>query len=329
MNKGDIIGGYRVLQDFQTVGGGLSKWTFAEKAGKEHFIKEFLAPTYPAADSPGSEKTKIAKRRECELFEAHHRLLIQKLSHRSSGGGNLIVTTDFFRNGAKYYKVTDKVDVSTLTATQIAALSWEKKKLILLTVAHSLQILHREDVVHGDLKPGNILIKESRGGFVAKLIDFDNSYVSGQPVNESEMVGDQVYCSPEALLYITQSPRADPRKLQLSSDIFALGLIYAEYLTGRLPQFDTGRYQYPAEAVLDGHRLEVSEIGEMLSHLLARMLDGDYTRRPPIGEVFEIIKSEATAAPAAAGRLGGTLITRASRTVTAPQLSGSLIKRKS
>ena len=56
-------------------------------------------------------------------------------------GGNLIYTVDFFRSGTKYYKVTEKVDVSALTVKNIAMLPFEKKVLILKTVAHSLDIL--------------------------------------------------------------------------------------------------------------------------------------------------------------------------------------------
>ena len=56
MKKGQVINGYRILQDFSTARGGLSKWTFAEKAGKEYFIKEFLSPTYPVDGAPGSAK---------------------------------------------------------------------------------------------------------------------------------------------------------------------------------------------------------------------------------------------------------------------------------
>ncbi|NJK84070.1 MAG: serine/threonine protein kinase, partial [Saprospiraceae bacterium] len=47
MLQGDIIKGYRIVKDFSTAGGGLSKWSFAEREGKEYFIKEFLSPKYP------------------------------------------------------------------------------------------------------------------------------------------------------------------------------------------------------------------------------------------------------------------------------------------
>ena len=58
MKAGDVINGYTILEDFKVVGAGLSKWTFAERGGRVFFIKEFLSPTYPEDDAPGSAKTK-------------------------------------------------------------------------------------------------------------------------------------------------------------------------------------------------------------------------------------------------------------------------------
>jgi serine/threonine protein kinase len=352
MKKGDTINGYHILQDFTTAGGGLSKWTFASKGSKEYFIKEFLSPTYPAEGSPGSDQTKRLKRQRCELFEQHHRMLIGKLSSRAADGGNLIVTTEFFRAGAKYYKVTDKVDVKGLTLATIVAASPEKKTLILLTVAHSLRILHQAGVVHGDLKPDNILIKESaKGSFVAKLIDFDNSYVSGEPPTSVEdTVGDPVYYSPELLRYITGDKHTKPSHLQLSSDIFALGLIYTQFLTGRLPLFDRAKYQYPCEAVNAGSRLSMSGLPPSLAGLIERMLHAQYDQRPTIDEVFATIKAGGTrlsdgpgTSLSFSGTLRGTLLKKsaglggekvpASDKKSTPSdgragLSGTLIRRK-
>ena len=67
MKAGEVINGYRILEDFKVVGAGLSKWTFAERGGgRAYFIKEFLSPTYPDDDRPrGSEKIKAKKRARC------------------------------------------------------------------------------------------------------------------------------------------------------------------------------------------------------------------------------------------------------------------------
>ena len=47
---GDVLNGYRLLEDFRVVGAGLSEWSFAERGGRIFFIKRFLSPTYPEAD---------------------------------------------------------------------------------------------------------------------------------------------------------------------------------------------------------------------------------------------------------------------------------------
>ena len=67
MKAGDVVNGYTILEDFKVVGAGLSKWTFAERGGRQYFIKEFLSPTYPDEYAPGSEKTKAKKGALCRL----------------------------------------------------------------------------------------------------------------------------------------------------------------------------------------------------------------------------------------------------------------------
>ena len=295
MKLGDDIRGYRILRDFSTAGGGLSKWSFAERDGEEFFIKEFLSPTYPDSKSPGSEATKARKRERCRIFEDHHNKLIAEISPACAEGGNLIATKAFFRHGTKYYKVTEKVDVTGLTPNQISRLEIEKRLLILKTVAHSLGVLHKRNIVHGDLKPDNILIKQTAtGNYTAKLIDFDNSYFSGKPPELLEdVVGDMVYYSPELALYIKGADSIKSADLQVKSDIFALGLIYNQYMNGSLPRFDTAKYQYPHQAVLAGEKLKIDKIEsfDFLSPLLEEMLNADIAKRPTINEVFERLKA--------------------------------------
>src|SRR4051794_8355815 len=158
MRAGDVLNGYRLLGDFTVVGAGLSQWTFAERGGRRYFLKEFLSPTYPDESAPGSEKIKAKKRARCARFEEHHRSIQAALAPLSAYGGNLIVTLDFFRWGAKYYKVTEKVEAEDLDAAGVAALSLRAQLVLMKSVAHSLKILHDLRIVHGDLKPSNILV---------------------------------------------------------------------------------------------------------------------------------------------------------------------------
>ena len=286
MKAGDVVNGYLILEDFKVVGAGLSKWTYARRGGRDFFIKEFLAPTYPDDDAPGSDKTKARKRARCATFEAQHRGMQKALAPLSAYGGNLIVTLDFFRWGAKYYKVTEKVDAEDLGPAGIAGLELRWQLVLMKSVAHSLKILHDLRIVHGDLKPSNILVKRTELGYTSKLIDFDSSYIAGNPPPFEEIVGTINYYSPELLGYI-QDVGVQPAELGVASDIFALGLIYTEFLTGAVPPFDAATYHEPAVAVRSGETLRIPRAGLVpaLADLVDGMLLADPTRRPSIGQV--------------------------------------------
>ena len=302
MKAGDVIGGYTLLEDFRVVGAGLSEWTFAVRDGREYFIKRFLSPTYPDDAAPGSVLTKERKRARCAAFEAHHRGIQAALAPITMYGGNLIATLDFFREGAKYYKVTEKVDLAGLDPAAIARLPFETKLVLLKTVAHSLRILHDLGIVHSDLKPSNVLIKKTDRGYTTKLIDFDSSYIVGSPPPPDEIVGTMNFYSPELVQYIQGN--ADGAALTGASDVFALGLIYAEYLTGALPPFDP-RHHEAAIAVLNGARLKVSATGlpPALVDLVESMLRADPRSRPTVPVVHATLmglggRAATTAKPA-------------------------------
>ena len=328
MKAGDVINGYTILEDFKVVGAGLSKWTFAERGGQKFFIKEFLSPTYPEDHAPGSPKTKAKKRARCATFEAHHRGVQRALAPLSAYGGNLIVTLDFFRWGAKYYKVTEKVDASGLSAADVARLDFRTQLVLMKTSAHSLKILHDLRIVHGDLKPSNILIKRTDLGYTTKLIDFDSAYIAGSPPPAEEIVGTINYYSPELLGYIQEADVA-PSQLGVASDLFALGLIYTEYLTGAPPPFDVATYHEPAVAVRHGETLRIprSGVSPELADLVDRMLSADAARRPTVGEVhatlMTIRPTADTARPAHRAAAPTALRGKGLRAAFRPTTSGS------
>lgn len=293
MRKGQVIHGYRVVQDFTTAGSGLSKWTFAEKDGRTYFLKEFLSPTYPVDGGPGSAETRAKKKQACEVFEKRMYGLIAAVNGTAPTGGNLITAIEFFREGAKYYKATVKVDVASLTAEEVAGQPLAKRLLVLLTVAHSLRLLHAANIVHGDLRPENVLLKKTiTGDYAAKLIDFDSSYFSGNPPPRQELVGDPIYYAPEVGRYVEAADGADASLLTTQSDIFSLGLMYSQYLTGYLPSFSREKYRYSYVAAGNGGRLKLSSDGlpPGLSKLLRTMLSPNPSRRPDIHKVFSRLK---------------------------------------
>jgi serine/threonine protein kinase len=207
-------------------------------------------------------------------------------------------------------------------------------------VAHSLKILHDLRIVHGDLKPSNILIKRTELGYTSKLIDFDSSYVAGSPPPAGEIVGTINYYSPELLGYIQEAGVAG-RELGVASDLFALGLIFTEFLTGAPPPFDVATYHEPAVAVRSGAILSVPRAGvaPVLADLVDAMLSADPARRPTIAQVHSTLMAirpteegkAAAPAPAPTALRGKGVRTglRAGVTGSAPpsRLVGKLLKK--
>src|SRR5204862_6201442 len=82
---------------------------------------------------------------------------------------------------------------------------------------------HQKGVLHRDLKPANLLV-DGRGR--AKVIDFGIAREMGQTAEHEGLAGTLAYMSPE---------QADARNahLDVRSDVFALGAVLHEVLTGR------------------------------------------------------------------------------------------------
>ncbi|HEX5968991.1 MAG TPA: protein kinase, partial [Intrasporangium sp.] len=239
--------------------------------------------------APGSSRTKARKRERCAAFEAHHRGIQVAMAPLTTYGGNLIATLDFFREGAKYYKVTEKVDLAGLTPADVARLDFPAQLVLLKTVAHSLKILHDLNIVHSDLKPSNLLIKRTELGYTTKLIDFDSSYIVGSPPPPEEIVGTMTHYSPELVRYIQGT--ASAAELTQASDMFALGLIYTEYLTGSLPAFNP-TYPQAGIAVLNGEPLRVvADSPAAVRDLVDRMMHVDPAARPTVAEVHATLMS--------------------------------------
>jgi serine/threonine protein kinase len=280
----ETINSYTILTPFKQVGAGQCAWAQAEKGGVKYFIKRFLRPTYSDLGSP--ETVKLRKER-CDEFERHHQDMRRRLEAVSAGDGNLVTTKDFFRHKAHYYKTTDWVDVGADALETIRALPNMDKFIIALTAVHCVQGLHQAGIVHGDLKPNNILIIKTPKSYAARLIDFDDSYRDGAP--PEELIGTLDYYPPEVFRYI--KGEGSGKDLTTKADIFTLGIILCEYFIGHRPQ-PVGKGERPetvAEAAIKGFRLETGLDGA-LDDLLQRMLQVDPAQRPTCAQVIDALK---------------------------------------
>lgn len=292
MQVGEVLNGYQITTPPTNAGGGMSQWSFAEKEGREYFFKMFLAPKFPLDEGPGSAKAKARKRATCLAFEERHLEIAQRLKRAAPGSGNLVVPRDFFRVDATYVKVMDRV--VAIDEPKVPEMTARQRLVLLRSLAYSLKLLHAEQVVHGDLKPDNVLVQEAGPGlYAAMLIDFDEGYVVGKPPSPEHIVGDPIYYSPELLRYIKQDERLPDDALSTASDMFSFGLLLHWFLTGSGPGFDRDEATYPAEALLMRQSLDVSAAPPAVRDLLARLLDIVPSSRPSIGDVIDFL-SEAT-----------------------------------
>ncbi|MFD5218008.1 protein kinase domain-containing protein [Streptomyces tendae] len=290
MKPGDVIGGYRVVTEPTNADGGKCVWAFAEKDGKEYFLKRFLEPKRPREGSAGSTASRRIRLETCREFEERHRSIMKLLRPDASGAGNLVLATDFFHAGSTYYKVTERIDTASLADPQ--SLGPKQKAVLLRTLATSLRLLHDIDVVHGDLKTANVLVqKRTAAAFhTAKLIDFDDSYLSGRPPARDEIAGDSLYGAPEWRRYVRGEESVQARDLTTAVDVFALGLMTHLYLTGSLPAY-TGRYGSPADAVNAAEPLVADErLGTPMQALIAAMTSADPGARPTVAGFLEALK---------------------------------------
>jgi serine/threonine protein kinase len=294
MKAGDRILGYRLVTS-GTVSSGRCLWAFAEKDGKGYFVKQFVSPKYPTDGAPGSAAGKKKAREMCEIFEASQRRIFNAIKHRVASGGSIVAPIEFGRVGTTYYKIYDRIDVTNITPEKISLMPADRKLLIMRVVAHAVSILHKEHIVHGDMKPENILIKTSEtGAFTAKLIDFDDSYFETEPPEDAELVvGDQAYYSPELLDYIMTNEMKKRALITSKSDIFAMGVIFTEYWTGDLPGYDETKYSGCAAAVLGGGELTLhsSSMPGAIASLIKSMVRRAPAERPAAIEVLAALKT--------------------------------------
>ncbi len=280
------INGYSIIGELKSNNSGYSKWGFAIKDGIEVFIKEFLSPIYPLDATVLSREQILRKREICEQFALEKRTFYNELNKCSTG--NIVTVADFFRSGSKYYMVTEKVDAAAISPIEISKLSTDQIILIIKIIVHCMESLHCHGIVHGDIKPDNILFKRTKKGvFTAKLIDFDSSFLETHPPKgDEEFQGDMVYLAPESFMFIAEEGGVLTHKI----DIFALGVLFHQYFSGELPGFDKTQYDYVFEAVLDGRELIMHPaLPETFKSLIRKMLDREPENRPDINEIFGMI----------------------------------------
>lgn len=288
MSKAEVINGYTLLTPLTVKDAGCCMWTFAERSGVQFFLKQLIDPVFPDESVVTNARVLERKKRECSEFERRMTLLCRKID--SASDGNLIRIESFFRKGTKYYIAMERVMDPAADVTVISRQPFEDRILVCQTLAHSLLGLHQCGIVHGDIKPNNVLLCRSAAGkYITKLVDLDACKWESELKNpDANLVGDQIYLAPE----VCRRMFGDPVDVTCKADVFAAGLLFHQYLTGTLPGFNQEEYHYAHTAVLNGEPLSISpELDDRCRSLLRRMLACEPERRCSMEEVLDELKA--------------------------------------
>ena len=166
-----------------------------------------------------------------ERFTREARALA-KLSHP-----NIVGVHDFGESGGFFYLIMEFVDGVNLRQAMRSGISPEQALLLVPRVCEALQFAHDHGVLHRDIKPENILL-DARGN--PKLADFGIAKLGDDKSTGLTLSGAQLgtaaYMAPEQIEH--------PATVDHRADIYSLGVVLYEMLTGELP---LGRFSAPSE----------------------------------------------------------------------------------
>jgi predicted Ser/Thr protein kinase len=162
-----------------------------------------------------------------------------------------------------FYFIMEYVDgVNLRQAIQSGGMSPKEALAIVPQICDALQFAHDEGIVHRDIKPENILV-DKRGR--VKIADFGLAKLLGQAPGDVSLTGTQQVMG--TLRYMAPEQLEGTKAVDHRADIYSLGVVFYELLTGELP---IGRFAPPSKKV---------EIDVRLDEVVLRALEKEPEQR--------------------------------------------------
>ncbi|MDT8991069.1 protein kinase [Curvibacter sp. APW13] len=205
--EGVQVKGYRILR--RLGGGGMSEVYLAERES------DGLVLALKLLDTRTSQNPRMLDRfiQECELLEQVKHPNVARIYGHGFTDTHAFISMEYFSHG----------DIRQRIA---AGISPFEALTVTLQVAQALSQIHALGIVHRDVKPDNLMLRADGG---VALIDFGvakHAHQELEHTHHGELVGSPYYMSPE---------QAAGRPVHPSSDIYCLGVIFYEMVTGRRP----------------------------------------------------------------------------------------------
>ncbi|MEZ6110793.1 MAG: serine/threonine-protein kinase [Pirellulaceae bacterium] len=206
-----------------------------------------------------------------ERFSREARALA-RLSHP-----NIVAVYDSGNSGGYFYLLMEYVDGVNLREAIVAkTLTPSQALAVVPQICEALQFAHDEGVVHRDIKPENVLL-DTRGR--VKVADFGLAKLLRQPADDEylththQVMGTPRYMAPEQM--------EGSRAVDHRADIYSLGVVFYELLTGELP---LGSFDPPSKKARVDARLD-----QVVLRTLAKEPDRRYQRAGEVKTDVETI----------------------------------------
>jgi hypothetical protein len=206
------------------------------------------------------------------------------------GHPHVVGVHDFGESGGLFYLLMEYVDGGNLREAMAGGQPGPAEALAVVgQVCDALEYAHAEGVVHRDVKPENILL--DRRGRV-KVADFGLAKLAGGPRAEWTLTGSRQVVG--TLDYMAPEQRTRPQEVDHRADVYSVGVVLYELLTGELP---LGRFAPPSQQ---------APVDPRLDDVVFRALERDPGRRyQRVSEIRRDVESVAAgASPGAAGPAG-------------------------
>ncbi len=221
---------------------------------------------------------KICFSNEYQTFKNFDHENIMPVLYAGDCDGGFCFVTKYFENGVVLEKLFDDGIFFSVSDT----LNYISQ------LAQAVGYAHERGIIHKNIKPASILMLKTDDGYVPKLYDFGISYIVDYAASTRGKINENFgYLAPEATGLLD-------RKVNASSDLYSLGVIMYQMLTGNLPfssdSIDNMIYQHVAVMPKDPHEFN-DKIPEEISAIVLKLLSKDPDLRyQTANELIEDIK---------------------------------------
>ncbi len=266
-----VIGGYRVIRVLGVGGMGVVYLAEQDRPRRTIALKVI---------KPGMTSSGLLKRFDVEQ-EALGRLQHSGIAQIFEAGVHKPDGTEDRRRWQPYFAMEFVEGLPLNDYCRTMSLGDRARLEIMARIADAVNHAHQRGVIHRDLKPGNILV-DAMGQ--PKILDFGVARCTGSDIQATtlhtdigQLVGTLPYMSPEQVA-------GDPSQIDTRSDIYALGVVMYQLLTGQMPHDVTGRsIPEAARIIIDTDPTPLSSYNRVfrgdLDTIVRKALEKDKARR--------------------------------------------------